>query len=385
MDLAERLGPLAQRHAQRMTINRPVIRTFFKTMLEAYAKRTGRFALIHHKTDGPQHKYVPGQDKDDVTQAVMFGTKERPPKMVLGSPEHLVYLFLVTPTDHLQDSDKLYANHIRIYADHPWVYSKEVLRLSAQELAKLFKDYHIGIHNENARFFLNNAKTLYEEFDGDPVEIFRSCGATVDQVLMWREKQERETGRNPLLGYEHKITSLYLLYLAEFGALPFPRDAFAVDVHVIFQLYQVGGFTLHERMDNTMIAQILREEICAVCEEEGYDKVDLSNVVWLNGSKGCKRCSENAAAKFLCPAWDMCKGRYATDNYHHNGSIDPADPLFPKGGVWPKFGIPRTIRKRPEKKGRGAITVETVRTLFDQEFKGIGARRKVIRIAPTKD
>lgn len=146
-------------------------------------------------------------------------------------------------------------------------------------MAKLFKQYRIGIHNENARFFLNNAKTLFEEFDGDPVEIFRSAGGSVDGVLVWREKYEKETGRNPLLGFEHKISSLYLLYLAEFGALPFPKDAFAVDVHVIFQLYQVGGFILHERMDNTVIAQVLREAICEICEEDGLDKVSLSNVL----------------------------------------------------------------------------------------------------------
>jgi endonuclease III len=383
-DLAERLSPLAQRHAGRMTVCKPAIREFFKLMLKAYSERTGRFARIHHKTDGPQHKYVPGQDRDDVAQDVMFDAKNRPPKMEIGSLEHLVYFFLVTPTDHLQDSDKLYANHIRIYADHPWVYSKEVLKLTQDELAALFKKYRIGIHNENARFFLNNAKTLFEEFGGDPVEIFRSAGASVDSVLAWREKCEKETGRNPLLGFEHKIASLYLLYLAEFGALPFPKDAFAVDVHVIFQLYQVGGFILHERMDNSMIAQILREVICEICEEESYDKVDLANVLWLNGSKGCKSCSSNAAAEYLCPAWSICKGRYATDNYHHNGSVDPADPLFPKGGVRPKFGVPRMIRKRPEKKGRGAIIVEHLATLFDEEFaeEEKAAKKKDRKVIP---
>jgi endonuclease III len=392
MDLAEKLGPLAQRHAHRITVHKSVIREYFRVMLKAYKERTGRFERIHHLTDGPQHKYVPGQDRDDAAQDVMFDAKICPPKMKVGSLEHLVYFFLVTPTDHLQDSDKLYANHIRIYADHPWVYSKEVLKLTKDELAALFKKYRVGIHNENARFFLNNAKTLFEDFGGDPVKIFRSAGASVDNVLAWREKREKETGRNPLLGFEHKIASLYLLYLAEFGALPMPKDAFAVDVHVIFQLYQVGGFTLHERMDNMMIAQILREVICDIFEEEQFSKVDGANVTWLNGSKGCKSCSSNAAAQYLCPVWGMCKGRYATDNYHHNGSVDPADPLFPKGGIRPEFGIPRTIRKRPEKKGRGAIIIEHLTTLFDEEFAEKAAlaakqskrTRKVIPITDAK-
>lgn len=114
MNLTERVGPLAQRHDNRMTLCKPVIREFFRIMLEAYSGRTGRFTYIHHKTDGPQHKYVPGQERDDAAQKVMFDVKNSPSKMEIGSLEHLVYFFLVTPTDHLQDSDKLYANHVRL-------------------------------------------------------------------------------------------------------------------------------------------------------------------------------------------------------------------------------------------------------------------------------
>ncbi|MEN9338214.1 MAG: hypothetical protein RIQ41_528 [Candidatus Parcubacteria bacterium] len=383
LDLAERLGPRAQKRTDDITINKTVIREFFRVMLDAYTKRTGRFQLIHHTTDGPQHKYVPGQDNGGFAQPDMFDERTRPPKMVVGSRAFLAYYYLVVPTDHLQDSDKLYLNHTRLYADHPWVYSEKVIDLTKERLAQLFKDYSIGIHNENARFFLNNAVTLYKDFDGDPVEIFRACGSTVDGVLAWRNNYEKEHGRNPLLGFEHKITSLYLLYLAEFGALPFPRDAFAVDVHIIFQLYQVGGFILHKRMDNSVIARILRETICDICEEEQFDKISLANVLWLNGSKGCNRCSSNAAAELLCPAWNMCVGRYATDNYHHNGSIDPADPLFPKGGVRPAYGIQRIIRRRPEVKGRGPILIEPRATLFDAEFQEQEGR-KVIPIASAR-
>lgn len=76
----------------------------------------------------------------------------------------------------------------------------------------------------------------------------------------------------------------------------------------------------------------------------------------------------------------MCKGRYATDNYHHNGSVDPQDPLFPKGGQWPKFGVPTMTRTRPKKKGRGAIIIEHLSTLFDVQF----AEERVNKVIPLK-
>lgn len=391
MGLVDEPGPLAKKYQDKVTVYKAKAREYIEVMLWAYENRWGRFKFIHHTTHGPQHIYVPGPTKDNSSQLTLFaedkpaGRRKPAPVMEVGSPEHLEYLFLVTPTDHMQDSNVLYSKHLKLYADHPWIYTRKVLRLKKEELARVFDAYGIGLPNENARFYLNNAWTLYKEFGGNPVEIFRSCGATVESVLEWREKYEKERKRNPLLGYEHKIASLYLLYLAELGALPFPKDAFAVDVHVIFQMYQVGAFVLHERMDNTMLAQVLREVICEISEEEGYDKIQMANVIWLNGSNGCNRCSENAAAPLLCPAWKMCAGRYATDNYHHNGTIDPTDPLFPKGGEWPKYGVPRMSRRRPEKKGRGKIIVEHLATLFDEEFaeeaKEERKGRKVVPIA----
>lgn len=392
--LVDEPGPVAKKFAGRVTTNKANARRYIEKMLWAYEHRWGRFKFIHHTTHGPQHIYVPGPAKVSAEQPTLLDeshsvrTRKPAPQIEVGSPEHLEYLFLVTPTDHMQKSDVLYAKHLKLYADHPWIYGKKVLRLTKEQLARLFDAYGIGLPNENARFFVNNAHTLYDEFGGNPVEIFRAAGATVEGTLAWREDYEKKYKRNPLLGYEHKIASLYLLYLAELGALPFPKDAFAVDVHVIFQMYQVGAFILHERMDNTQLAQVIREMICEISEEQGYDKIAMANAIWLNGSNGCNRCSENAAAELLCPVWSMCKGRYATDNYHHNGSIDPADPLFPKGGEWPKYGVLRMTRKRPEIKGRGKMIIEHIPTMFDEEFaeeeQKMQKPRKVIPITSAK-
>lgn len=330
--------------------------------------------------------HVPGPKIFNTSQQILFDqptekrAEKKAPTVIVGSVEHLRYLCLVTLTDHMQDSDSLYANHCRLYADKPWVYTKKVLRLNKHQLASIFKHYKIGLPNENAHYWLGVARTLFVDFEGDPVALFRACGATVDGVQKWKADYQKKHGRNPLLGYKEKITSLFLLYMAELGALPFPKDAFAVDVHVIFQMYQTGAVVLHERVSNTILAEVIREMICEICFEEGYDKPTLSNALWLNGSLGCNGCSSNSAAPKLCSLWTLCAGRYATDNYHHNGTIDPNDPLFPKGGEWPKYDVLRQVRKRPEVKGRGEIVITKVPTMFDQAQPKTG-RRKVIPIS----
>ena len=366
--LVDEPGPLEKKFEGCMTVDRSKVRECIDRTLKAYRERKGLYSFVHHLTNGPQHIYVP----DGVEK---------------GSPEHLRYFFFVTPTDHMQDSRTLYSNHLHLYADQPWLYSEKVLELGKGELAKTFQKYKIGLHNENARFWVNNAQTL-QEFGGDPVRIFKHCGSTVEGALAWREKYKKEHKRSPLLGFEHKITSLYMLYLAEFGGLRFPKDAFAVDVHVIFQMLQVGAVVLHKRMDNTQVARVIRELICDECAYRPYeDKIDLANALWLRGNEGCNGCSKNKAAPILCSIYDMCQGRFATDNYHHNGTIDPQDPIFPKGGQL-KFGIQRFTRHRPEKKGRGQIIVKRRETLFDAEFAEEKAAqtksRKVIPITSAK-
>ena len=357
-------GFAAQKAANKVTLRKCVVRKVLHVLIEAYKEKRGRFKEIHHTTHGPQHVHVPGVRisvkgfQEKLFESVHLQKKKRnAPRVNIGSLKHQQYLYLVTPTDHMQDSAALYSNHVRLYADHPWIYSEKVLGLTKEKLALIFREYKIGLPNENARFWIGNAQTLFVDFAGDPVELFKACGSTVDGVQKWRKAYEKKHGRNPLLGFEKKITSLYLLYLAEFGVLPFPEDAFAVDVHVIFQLYQAEAFVLHERTNSATLAEVLREIICEICIEDNLDKIMLANAIWLNGSFGCNGCSKNAAAPIQCPLWNMCTGRYATDNYHHNGTLDPSDPLFPKGGQWPKYGVPQITRRRPEVKGLSLIHI----------------------------
>jgi hypothetical protein len=370
MGLVDEPGPIEKKFAGRLSVDRSKVRECIDRTLSAYRERKGLFSFVHHLTNGPQHIYVPdGMEK--------------------GSLEHFRYFFFVTPTDHMQDSRTLYSNHMSLYADQPWLYSEKVLELGKEKLAETFQKYKIGLHNENARFWVNNAQTL-QEFGGDPVRIFKHCGSTIEGVLAWREEYRKEHKRNPLLCFEHKIASLYMLYLAEFGGLRFPKDAFAVDVHVMFQMLQVGAVVLHERMGNTQVARVIRELICDECAYRPYeDKIDLANALWLRGNEGCSGCSKNKAAPILCSIYEMCQGRFATDNYHHNGTIDPQDPIFPKGGQL-KFGIQRFTRRRPEKKGRGSIIVERRETLFDEQFEEEEVaeqkrNRKVIPITVAKN
>lgn len=311
---------------------------------KAYATKIGLFSIYNGAT-APQNKNRPGQkvtlqfdlnlSDDHEDHPHRFQT---PTEVVPGSLEHILWLFFAVLTDRRQVSDEVYRAHVLIHAKHPEFYTEDVLKLDLKKFSDFLIKYKIGVPRQSAEYWLRCAKILFEEFDGNPINIIKRCGGTVDGVQSYKKEMEKK-GLDPLAGYGPKITSLFLLYLAELDVYPMPTDAFPVDVHVQRFFLQQGLIIPKKDLVNDDLEKVLRPFICETSKKYNLDKVILSHGLWNLGAKGCVGCAKRKSTHLMCPVNETCDGCVNSKQYFKLG-IWPKDLDFMRKGSDRKFILP---------------------------------------------
>jgi hypothetical protein len=134
-----------------------------------------------------------------------------------------------------------------------------------------------------------------------------------------------------------------------FGTLPFPEDAFPVDVQVQRLFIQYGAINRKTSVSNAMMEKVLRPFICLMVKYHGLDKQVISHSFWLLGSEGCNSCSKRLNAPTYCPIYSECNGCENTASYFARGTWDPSHLPMSKGASVVRFGVPE---KRPARYSR---------------------------------
>lgn len=303
---------------------------------EAYAAKKGLFSVYNSET-APQNKNRPGQKITlQFSLALSIDHEDHPHRfqtpieIVPGSFEHILWLFFAVLTDRRQVSDEVYRAHVLIHAVHPEFYTEEVLKLGVNEFSNFLIKYKIGVPRQSAEYWLRCAKTLFEKFDGDPINIIKHCGGIVDGVQEYKKLSEK-TGMDSLPGYGPKITSLFLLYLAELGVYPMPEDAFPVDVHVQRFFLQQGLIVPYRDLVNDDLEKVLRPFICKISKDYNLNKVILSHGVWNLGAKGCVGCAKRKSIHLMCPVNETCGGCINSKAYFKLGIWEEKLQFMRKG------------------------------------------------------
>lgn len=345
----------------------------------------GIYSRVKMETHAPQIIYYPGSEstrpkRNPVsTQSPLFteeshaaetADEEYVEHVVLepGTPAHIVWLWFATLTDRREDSMQVYHAHCRIYADHPEFYTKDVLAIPPEEFkGKLGRKlagknkYKIGSPAQSSEYWLVCARTLFEEFDGDPIKLLKHAGWSVESVYAWKQAQKKTAakggrGYDPIPGWGRKLLSLYFLYLSEFGH-PLPADAFASDVHAQAIVIQVGALRYGDR--NTIVsgtlAELIRVFVTNYCKKKNYDVVLYAHASWLLGSNLCDQCSKRVDAPLLCPIYDECGGRVDTSHYWKKGTWPRNLQHLNKGGARPPFGMPTDVVQRLSQRGPARV------------------------------
>jgi endonuclease III len=341
----------------------------------AYRNGSHMFRSVRAETHGPQFIYIPGYE---ITRFHAKGMDYLPSIKGLdikvlkrGSREHLIFLFFATLTDRRQKSGGdfgVYASHCAIYHEYPELYTSAVILWDKEKLGTLLSRYKIGVPNQSAEYWIRCAKTLFEDYEGDPVMLYKAHGSTVEGILAFKEKGKKLGKKNgslesgdPLPGYGPKIASLYALFLDAFGALPFPEDAFPVDVQVQRLFIQYSAIIKKTKISNAMMEKVIRPFVCLLAKYHGLDKQVISHAQWLLGSEGCNSCSKKLNAPDMCPVYAECQGCENTANYFAKGMWDSNDAPMKKGASTVSFGMPEV---RPTRYSRKKNSVSPQLLLF---------------------
>lgn len=349
----------------KVKMNKKRHRQIVRLLYEAKIKGKGLYSTVTMEKFAPQTKYYPGSPssqkvvsenhqhddfflehvpvKDSLTADVLV-------EVVLpGTLLHRRWLWFATMTDRREISERVYYTHCKIYEDYPGFYNEDVLEVSRGNFRLALKNrrYKIGSPAQSVEYWLICAKTLYEEFDGDPVNLLAYAGWSVEEVYAWKQKERKLRGYDPIPGWGRKLISLYFLYLAELG-YRLPEDAFPADVHAQAILLQTGvvNFGSRDTISSSSLAELVRASTTEICLEKKYDVVEFAHADWLLGSQLCTKCSSRSEVPFLCPIYNECKGRVDTSLYFAKGLWMKDGQVMTKGGVRPGYGLPTEITRR---------------------------------------
>lgn len=343
-----------------------------------YQERRGIYAY-HNATTGPQNQNMPGSTTmletgplaaNNAYVQVQDGLYDKrivlPDHVEKKSPEHVNWTFFSTLTDRRQVSMEVYFAHRKLYAQYPEIYSSDVRKMDSLTLGNILIKYRIGCPRQSAEYWIKCAKTLYDEFNWNPLNFVEKCENSVEKIQEWKsEKKKKSPGGkiDPLPGYGPKITSLFTLYMAELGLIEMPKDSFPVDMHVQRSFFQVGaaygdeGFVFNEEMEDR-----LRRLICEYANEKGYDKIALSHAFWQRGRVLCTNCYRRNSVPLLCPLYNECAGPAETKRYFSHGVWDLPIRFMRKGGEGKLLLHPgghiQVEEKILQKDGAGRIVVD---------------------------
>lgn len=290
-----------------VVVDKERARHALRPLYRAFMEREMLFAHVTREADAPQQRFFP----DGVAQ---------------GSIEHRRWLFFATMTDRRQISERVYESHARLWTKEPRLYSEEALDMPQEVIRGLLRGENVGAPAQSAAYWPRSAKTLFNSFDGDPLEMYRKFGS-VDAVLLFKKKG------GDLPGFGPKILSLLALFLEEIGLMTMPRDAFPVDVHAQRFAISTGIAHSSSSVTNEQMEKVLRPLLCEICAEERWRPLELSHAVWFLGNRCCNGCYDNAAMEFLCPAYAECGGSISTLSYMRRGIWNMTAPRHRKGGA----------------------------------------------------
>lgn len=348
-------------------IDLPLARIVCQKAFEAYRTKLGIHAIVKHSFDAPQSRFIPRgvrrgsrqhilwlfftalTDRREVSESVYKAATELHEESlwIYGpgskSSRRKIDLYLkrlvatalpveitINPTQGLLfggtdigniPTDDLIALVDTLFETDETVEEITIVRAdSATAIADILRKKKVGSPGQSANYWPRVAETLYREFDGDPLEIFRRY-PTIDVFLGFKRDRKKRVGHDPFPGIGPKIASLMTMFYDELGLMSMPEDAMPVDVHLQrFALEtRIIRYDGARRLTNEMLERRARALYCDICNENGWPHVDFSHATWFLSKHLCSSCHRKKIAQTLCPTFDFCYGSIASNSYFRKG------------------------------------------------------------------
>ncbi|MDO8492776.1 MAG: hypothetical protein Q7S34_04000 [bacterium] len=295
----------------------------YETYCEAYESRKGLFERFHH-----------------TNREVAVWHSHLPPDIEWNSREHRLFLFGANLIDYQTKADTAFRVARRLWDEYRLLFTADVARFGNEMahhphemfpnlllsdswkvvkiLADRLKKSGYTSPNQAAERWLDSFKMLWEDFDGEPINIFRKYPTVAEYVLARKEMKKIKNGGQLLFpGLGTKLFSLLAFHLEEFGVIPHIEGALPVDVHIQSQHLSCNIVSGSGRKRGKEMEVFIRPRAVEVCYRRNIEPFSLAAPMWFNGSENCFVCNKGrntGLQKMIarnCPVYENCHGRIA--------------------------------------------------------------------------
>jgi len=280
----------------------------YKGLYCAYRDKTHLFSSFHTDYNfAPQQRFVPRG-------------------VIVGSIRHAVWLSFVALMNVRSKSMFIFHRSIILYERYPELFTRDVLKLSQEDIAAILAGVGgFAYPNQWSGRWYHYARTLFNEYNGNPLLIFEDV-PTVEDFLLKKE-QEKKKRNKWLYGYGHKIYSLPALFYEELGLIPHAKGAIPVDEHHQRICLTTGVVECFDDQDRLIpskvvradkLASFLRPQLSEFIYKRKLDMNAMAHAKWIQGSEGCANCPRLKTLELVCPIHDLCSGGLNTQSYTNN-------------------------------------------------------------------
>ncbi|MBQ69692.1 hypothetical protein CL689_06500 [Candidatus Saccharibacteria bacterium] len=228
--------------------------------------------------------------------------RHMPKFMERGSVDHANFLFNVCyyMRGGIKSNDAV-KRMAAVFDQRPDLFIPEVARdASIDEIIEVLSANGLGFQKTVAGQWVENARRLAERYDGDPRRIF-------DDVRDYETSQQRiqNDGKgNGFLGFQEKMTSMIIYYLADDELIepfnfPIPVDLHVMRVSIANKMVQFPDAPFGTNLFTKETLATLRQLYYRYAVERGVNPLRLCDAVWLLSESSCGRHPGNTTIEPL--------------------------------------------------------------------------------------
>ncbi len=231
---------------------------------------------------------APPYDQDRVR--LPHDPRHMPETLERGSVDHAMFLFNICyyMRGGIKSNDAV-KRMSTIYDAHPQLFNcEQVLAYKPAEIAEVLTHHGLGFQETVSQQWLENSQRMLTRYDGDPRKIF-------DTVTTYEQSQaliQNDGKGKGFMGFQEKMTSMIIYYLADEGLIDHFNFPIPVDLHVMRVSTANEMITFGDAPHGTNLYQpettaALRELYENYADEKQVDARRLCNATWMLSESLC--------------------------------------------------------------------------------------------------
>jgi len=216
--------------------------------------------------------------------------RHMPETLELGTREHAMFLWTVCY--YMRGGIKSNDAVIRLasmYDARPELFvAKTAKDTNPSDIAAELSANGLGFQQTVSNAWVTNAERLYELYDGDPRKIFEG----VDSYERSLELIKNQGKKGGFVGFQEKMVSMIIYYLADEGLIeefefPLPVDIHVLRVSIANELVRFKGYDDDENVFSSELLRVVRELYLDYAREHDVNMLRLCDAVWLLSQSIC--------------------------------------------------------------------------------------------------